>query len=43
MEEDRVYDSASYAGKTETQQIAVGGAGREGKDIAFNWKSGETQ
>ena len=35
--------SASYEGKTETQEVAVGGPGREGKDISFSWKSTETQ
>jgi hypothetical protein len=34
--------SASYEGRTETQQISVGGAGRAGKDISFRWKDAET-
>ncbi len=32
---------ASYEGKTETQQISVGGAGHAGKDISFRWKDVE--
>ena len=34
--------SASYHGRTETQQISVGGASRAGKDISFRWKDAET-
>ena len=34
--------SASYEGRTETQQISVGGSGRAGKDISFRWKDAET-
>jgi len=34
--------SASYEGRTETQQISVGGPGRAGKDISFSWKDSET-
>jgi len=33
--------SASYAGRTETQQISVNGAGSAGKDISFRWKDNE--
>jgi hypothetical protein len=34
--------SASYEGRTETQQISVGGPGRAGKDISFRWQGTET-
>jgi hypothetical protein len=34
--------SASYEGRTETQQISVNGAGHAGKDISFRWKDAET-
>lgn len=33
--------SASYEGRTETQQISIGGPGRAGKDISFSWKGTE--
>jgi hypothetical protein len=33
--------SASYEGRTETQQISVSGPGRAGKDISFRWKDTE--
>jgi hypothetical protein len=32
---------ASYGGHTETQQIAIGGAGHAGKDISFRWTDAE--
>ena len=34
--------SASYEGRSETQQISVGGPGRAGRDISFRWKDSET-
>jgi hypothetical protein len=34
--------SATYEGRTETQQISVNGAGRSGKDISFRWRDTET-
>ena len=34
--------SASYEGRTETQQISVSGPGRAGKDISFRWKDTAT-
>jgi hypothetical protein len=35
--------SASYEGETKIQDVSVGGPGRQGKDIAFSWKSSESQ
>ena len=30
--------NASYAGRTKTQEVQVGGPGRAGKDLAFSWQ-----
>lgn len=30
--------SASYEGRTKTQEISIGGSGRAGKDLAFSWQ-----
>lgn len=35
--------SASYEGKTETQEVAIGGPGGQGKDISFSWKGEPTE